>query len=501
MRRISLLVASAAILATAGIPADPGFAAKEKKVATPSVPKPFSAKEKANGAKYHTEILKEFGGTYVSPQTDYVVRVGKKIAISSGIAANESEFTVSFLNSPVNNAFAIEGGYIYITRQLVALCNSEAEMAGVLGHELEHTFARHLKSRKKRSTWLGVLGAIGTIGGAMIGDNGGIAGALGGLAREYSGTLAQVFSLSFSRSQEEEADDGGIRMLSKGGYDPTALSAMLNSLAMQTAVDQRAAGHLGGSIPEWASTHPDPIKRVGRALTVAAKYPKATLRNADGHMKAIDGMLFDDDPKEGVVDGNEFLHRDLKLRFAVPSGYGMANSAQAVQISGNGGKALFTIAGPYNGDKAAYVAAALKQLSGDKQTIPAGPISETTVNGVPAFYSETSVQQQNGSVRVMVFAYVNKANEALHFISITPANAGDPFDSMYRSFARLSDSQAAAIKPRRLDVVTVGKSDSIASLAGRMAYKSLQTERFMALNGLSANAPLTPGQKVKIVTY
>ncbi len=501
MRKISLLVAGVACLSIGNMATAPVYAAKAKKAAVPKVPKPFSAKEKANGAKYHTEILKEFGGAYQSPQTDYVVRVGKKIALASGIAANESEFTVTFLNSPVNNAFAIEGGYIYITRQLTALCNSEAEMAGVLGHEFEHSFARHVKDRQKRSTILGILGAVGTIGGAILGDNGGLAGILGQGLKEYAGPLAQIFTLSFSRSQEESADDGGIRMLSKAGYDPTALSAMLNSLAMQTAVDQRAAGHIGGAIPEWASTHPDPIKRVGRALTNAAKYPKATFRNADVHMKAIDGMMFDDDPKEGILDGQEFLHRDMKLKFSAPVGYGMANSSQAVQISGNGGKSLFTIAGAYSGDKAAYVAAALKQLTGDGQAIPAGPISDTTVNGVPAFYSEATVQQQNGAVRVTVFAYVTSATQALHFISITPTTATNPFEAMYRSFARLSASEAAAIKERKLRVVTVGKSDLVASLAGKMAYKSLQTERFLALNGLASNAVLASGQKVKIVTY
>jgi predicted Zn-dependent protease len=501
MRKFSLLVAGVACLSLGQMATEPVFAAKEKKASAPSVPKSFTAKEKENGAKYHTEILKEFGGAYQSPQTDYVVRVGKKIAMQSGMSQSESDITVTFLNSPVNNAFAIEGGYIYITRQLVALCNSEAEMAGVLGHEDGHTVARHVRKRQKRSTILGILGAVGTIGGAILGDNGGLAGILGQGLKEYSGTVAQLFTLSFSRAQEEQADDLGIQYLSKAGYDPTALSAMLNSLAMQSAVDQRAAGHLGGAIPEWQSTHPDPIKRVGRALTVAAKYPKATLRNADVHLKTIDGMMFDDDPKEGVVDGQEFLHRDMKLKFAVPTGYGMANSSQAVQISGNGGKSLFTIAGAYNGDKAAYVAAALKQLSGDQQTIPAGPITETTVNGVPAFYSESTVQQQNGAVRVTVFAYANSATQALHFISITPANAGNPFESMYQSFARLSASEAAAIKERKLRVVTVGKSDSVASLSGKMAYKSFQTERFLALNGLAANAVLTSGQKVKIVTY
>jgi predicted Zn-dependent protease len=501
MRKISLLLATVALASIGTVATVPSYAAKKKAtVVAPKAPKPFSATEKANGAKYHQEILKEFGGTYNSSQTAYVTRVGKKIAGYTGLGNGESDFTVTFLNSPVNNAFAIEGGYVYITRQLTALCNSEAEMAGVLGHELGHTAARHVKKREKRSTLLGILGAVGTIGGAILGDNGGIAGILGQAAQKYSGTLAQIFTLSFSRAQEEQADDLGIQYLSKAGYDPTALSAMLNSLAMQTAVDQKAAGHLGGSIPEWASTHPEPVKRVGRALTVASKYPAATLRNADAHMAAIDGMLFDDDPKEGVMDGNEFLHRDLRFKFAVPTGYGMSNGSTAVSISGNGGKGQFTL-GAFNGDKNAYMTAAYKQLTGDKgAAIPYGPISETTVNGIPAFYSEAIVKQQNGDVRVKVFAYAMNATTAYHFITLSPV-AGDPFEAMYRSFTKMSDSEAATIKERKLRIVKVDSNDTIASLSARMAYKSLQTERFMALNGLTSATPLKSGQRVKIVTY
>ncbi len=497
--RNKLILAFAASTMVAGLATSSGaIAQKSEKAAKP--PQPFTAKEKATGAKYHPEILKEFGGAYESPQTDYVQRVGKKIALQSGLANSESEFTVTFLNSAVNNAFAIEGGYIYITRQLVALCNSEAEMAGVLGHEVAHTAARHSKKRQRQATIANILGAIGTIGGAILGDRGGLAGALGGAAREYSGAVAQLFTLSYSRGQEEEADDLGIQYLSKAGYDPSALADMLNSLALQTAVDAKAAGQNAGPIPEWASTHPDPAKRVVRAATTARKYAASNLRNADAHLKAIDGMMYDDDPREGVIEGQEFLHPDLRLRFAVPPGFGMSNSSRAVSINGNGGKALFTTQA-YNGDRRAYIDAAFKAVVGEQQTVNYGEIRTTSVNGIPAFYASADVQtQRSGVVRLIVFAYEWSARQAFHFVTISPASSS-PFDSMFESVARLTDSQAAAIKPRRIRVVTVGRSDNVASLAGRMAYKNYQTERFLALNGLTSSATLTPGQKVKIVTY
>lgn len=495
MRSKALLALGASFLMVTGCVATQSVAATKAVKA----PKPFTASEKAAGAKYHPEIMKEFGDVYQSPQTAYVVQVGKKIALQSGLSSSANDFTVSFLNSPVNNAFAIEGGYVYITRQLAALCNSEAEMAGVLGHEVGHTAARHSKKRQKNATLLGILGAVGTIGGAVLGNNGGLAGALGGLAKEYAGPLSQLASLSYSRGQEEQADDLGIQYLSKAGYDPTALSDMLRSLALQTAVDGKAAGHLGGPVPEWSSTHPDPAKRVVRAATNAKKFPVATFRNADTHLNAINGMLYDDDPKQGVIDGQYFIHPDLKLKFAAPTGFGMSNGARAVTINGSGGQALFTTQA-YTGNKAAYIDAAFKAVVGKDQPITAGPINETTVNGIAAFTSTADLTTQNGVVRLTIFAYEFASNQAFHFATISPSSTS-PFTAMYQSVTRISQSEANAIKPRKLKVVTVGKSDTVASLSGKMAYKNYQNDRFLALNGMTSASTLKVGQKVKIVTY
>lgn len=494
-KKLAVLGGTAIALASVNVVAP----AAAQRNASASVPKPFSAQEKSEGAKYHPEIMKEFGGAMQSPQTAYVVRVGKNIAVQSGLGNGEKDFEVTLLNSSVNNAFAIPGGYVYITRQLVALCNSEAEMAGVLGHEVGHTAARHSKKRQQRSTIANILGIGGSIIGAALGDSGGLLGAIGGGLKQYSGVVAQFLTLKYSRGQEEEADDLGIRYLSRAGYDPTALSAMLNSLALQTAVDARVAGTGDNSVPEWASTHPDPAKRVVRAATRAKSYPANTVRKADTHMAAIDGMLYGDDPAQGVVEGQDFLHPDIKLKFTAPSGFGLQNGTEAVAINGNSGKAIFT-QGSFTGDRQAYIAAAFKSVSGQGQTIPVGQIRQTTINGIPAFYSSTVVKTQQGAREVTVFAYEWGGNVGYHFVTISAANA-NPFGGMFNSMTRLSNAQASAIKPRKLRVVTVGRADNIASLAGRMAYSSLQAERFRALNGLSSSAGVAAGQKVKIVTY
>jgi predicted Zn-dependent protease len=495
----NIFVLGTAVIAVSTMTVSAPLLAKSKKSTVAATPAPFSASEKQEGAKAHPDILKEFGGPMQSAQTDYVVRVGKNIAVQSGLGNAQSDFTVTLLNSSVNNAFAIPGGYVYITRQLVALCNSEAEMAGVLGHEVGHTAARHSKKRQKNATIASILGAVGTIGGALLGQNGGLLGAVGGGLKQYSGTFAQLFSLSYSRGQEEEADDFGIRYLSKAGYDPSALSDMLNSLAMQTAVDSRAAGMGDSRIPEWASTHPDPAKRVVRAAANAKAYPASTVRKADAYFAAINGMMYGDDPEQGVVEGQQFLHPTIKLKFAAPAGFGMQNGTDAISINGTGGQAIFT-QGSFTGDRSAYVDAAFKAISGNNPAIAHGPVNQTMVNGIPAFYSTAVVTTQQGQRELTVFAYEWAANTAYHFVTVSAAGSS-PFNGMFQSVARMSTSEIAGVKPRKLRVVTVAKNDTVATLSARMAYSSMQADRFLALNGMRSTAALKAGQKVKVVTY
>ncbi|MBP7952221.1 MAG: M48 family metalloprotease [Sphingorhabdus sp.] len=495
LRKYTMLL-GAAMLAGSFVAADTAEAKKKKGAA---VPQAITAKEKELGAKVHPEILAEFGGNYESPQTAYVTRVGKNIAVQSGLGNAESDFTVSFLNSPVNNAFAIPGGYIYITRQLAALCNSEAEMAGVLGHEVGHVAARHSEKRQRSAGRAQIAGLLGTVLGAVIGDNGGLAGLLGSGLQRYSGTVAQLFTLKYSRAQEEQADDLGIQYLSKAGYDPSALSDMLASLALQTSIDARAAGATSSSVPEWASTHPDPAKRVVRAAKNAQSYAKNDLRKQDTHYAAINNMLYGDDPKQGVIENQDFLHPDLRLKFTAPTGFGMQNGAQAVSVNGSTGKALFTTAS-YTGDRSAYIAAAFKAIGGDKP-VTYSQISDTTINGLPAFYATASIPTQNGAPNTLtVYAYEFSKTQAFHFVTIAPASQ-QPFAAMYQSVRRLSANEAAAIKPRKLRIVSVGRNDTMDSLSAKMAYGDLKKERFLALNGLRSDGQMTAGSKIKIVTY
>lgn len=497
-RRIVLIGTASAMAVTslAGLTGTTAHA--QSKISTVQA---ISAADKKQGAEYHPQLMAAYGGAYAAPQARYVEQVGKTIAIQSGLSGARDDFTVTLLNSNVNNAFAIPGGYIYVTRQLTALMNNEAELAGVLGHEVGHVAAEHSRKRNKKSTLATILGAVGTIGGAMLGDNGGLLGAIGGAAQQYSGTLAQaLLTLPYSRKQEYQADDLGIRYLIAAGYDPRALSTMLASLAAQSSLDARLMGQQS-EVPTWASTHPDPIKRVARAAKGAGTATTG-VTNRDTFLKQINGMLYGDDPKQGIVEGNSFLHPDFRLGFQAPNGYAMQNGTDAVSISGQGGKAQFRT-GAYSGNMESYIRNAFNVLTEDgKGTgISYNGISRTTVNGIPAAYATARVANGQQSVDVTVFAYEFGSAQAYHFVSITPAGSSATFTPMYNSMKRLTSQEAAAVKPRKVQVVTVGRNDTLQSLAMRMAYTSGQMERFLVLNALTANSALKAGDKVKIITY
>ncbi len=463
------------------------------KKSSASVPQAMSAKDKATGAKAHPELLAEFGGLYEAPQAAYVTTIGRKVASQSGLANQPTEFTISLLNSPVNNAFAIPGGYVYVTRQLMALMNSEAELASVLGHEVGHVAARHSQKRNNRATQAGLGAVLATVlGGVLLGGDG------AKLGQQLGGAIAQRYVLGYSRAQEYEADDLGVTYLTKSGYDPMASSTMLASLAAQTSLDARRAGKTENALPEWASTHPDPASRVTRARQKSiATGAKGKAVNRDAFIQMLDGMLYDDDPKQGVVEGSSFRHPELKLAFNAPSGFILSNGAQAVSLSGTGGQAQFS-GGPYDGNLDTYIGNVFKAVGGGQTTVNYGQVRRTTINGLDVGYATAQANTQSGQVDVTVYAYVFGPNTAYHIVAINPVGAST-FNSLFQSVRRLSATEAASIKPRRIDIVTVRSGDSIRSLSDRMAYPDYKLERFQVLNGLGANDTLKPGQKVKIV--
>ncbi len=458
--------------------------------AIPSASTPITQAEAQQGAEMHPQLLQEFGGAMSGPHADYVASIGQKIAYQSGLATSPGAFNVSLLNSSVNNAFAIPGGYVYTTRQLVGLMNNEAELAGVLGHEVGHVAARHSQRRQAKAQQNALLGLLGQVIGSVVGGN------IGGLIAEGS-QYTQLLTLKFSRAQELQADELGIQYLGTAGYDPRAMSTVLQSLAAQNALDAQLQGRPNATIPEWASTHPDPASRVQTALTKAQPMPGGAT-NHDLFLTHIDGLLYGDDPEQGVIEGQQFIHPQLRLAFTAPNGFYMVNGTRAVSINGQSGKAQLTTAS-YNGNLEDYVRAQFAALGGDQQKLAPSSLQRRTVNGIPAAVGMTRVNNGNSQVDVLVFAYEFAKDRAYHFAAIVPAGNSDVFTAMFNSMRRVSSTEAAAVIPRQIDVITVKSGDTISSLSRRMAYSDGQEARFRVLNALGTSDSLRAGQKVKVI--
>ena len=447
----------------------------------------------SQAAQQHPQIVAEFGGEESAARSAYVRNVGVRVANQSNIAGGGNAFRITTLNSPVMNAFAVPGGYLYVTRQLLGLTNDEAELASVLGHEAGHIAARHSQQRQ-RTGLLSQLGAL--LVGVVTGS---------GQLAQIAAQGAQLYTLKYSRSQELEADDLGVRYMAAAGYDPAASASFLASLGTWSDMETRLQGREDDqrAAPSWARTHPLSADRVSRSTQKAQATGRVGqgTRNRDQHLQAINGMIFDDDPAQGVVEGRDFLHPDLRLGFTVPEGFGIQNGTRAVAVIGTSGQAQFST-GPYSGNLDTYIGQVFRSVAGDQAQIRFSQPQRTTINGLEAAYSMARAQTQSGVVDVTVVAYEFDNSHAYHFVTVTRSGTGlGAFSPMVQSVRRLTAQQAAAIRPRVLQIVTVGANDTVQSLAGRMAYPTHQLERFRALNGLGTNGTIQRGQRVKLVVY
>ncbi len=486
--RLSRLFLAAGVLGTSGV-----AIAQQRGL----VERGPSQREVAQSQRQHPQVLAEYGGAETGARGAYVERVGRRVAASSGIANAGQALHFTVLNSPVENAFAQPGGYVYVTRQLMGLMNDEAELGFVLGHETGHIAANHAQRRESASTRNSILGVLGAVLGSVVG------GGFGDLIAQGSQYSSQLRTLSFTRNQEYEADTLGIRFLSAAGYDPLASSSMLAALSRSSALEARVQGRASRSTPEWAQTHPLNENRIRQAAALAQRDPiaGAGLRNRDAFLAQLDGVMVDDDPAQGVIDGRTFVHPDLRLQFVVPAGYLMQNGANAVTVAGSGGQAQFST-GRFNGDFGNYIGQVINGLTQGRAQVALAPLQQTTINGLPAAFVSGRAQTSSGVVDLSVMAYRFDAATAYHFILITKGGEGmRPFASMLGSLRRISPADAAAIRPRVIDVVSVRRGDTSASLAQKMAYRDYRIERFLSLNGIASGAALAPGQKVKLIVY
>ena len=449
------------------------------------------AKEKAIGAEQHPQLLAEFGGEYRAPEADYARRVGEKVAAAAGL---EGECTFTLVNSDVVNAFAVPGCYIYVTRGLMGVVNSEAELASVLAHEVGHIVAAHNRRQQQRSLLrsLGVW-AVGAITGSED------------LTR-IAGRAAEFFTLRYSRKQEYEADDLGIRYLAAAGYDPYAAGDMLGALGRHEQYMGRTRGRdEARAIPEWARTHPLAGNRVERAARTAA-----ATGIADGaipeleapYLRELDGLLYGDDPAQGFVDGRRFAHPVMRIGFEAPEGFTLTNSPRSILVEGPDGLRGEFGGGPMPaGGLPAYSQGLIRTLLRETPA-EAGRAETGRINGLPALFVPVLVQTEQGMIELSVASYDGGDGRAFHFILVAPPADGPraAIQSLAGSFRLLSDDEARSLRPRLIRTIRVGPGQTPASFAASMASDH-PLDHFLMLNGLAPGQAPKPGELVKIVTF
>ena len=452
----------------------------------------------AEAQRTHAELVQELGGEETGPRAAYVQSIGRRIGAMTGLANPGQALRFTLLNSAVENAFSVPGGHVYVTRQLMTIMDDESQLAFAMGHETAHIAANHAHVRQQYSQRNNVMGVLGQVLGAVLGNT-----VFGGMVSQSAERAAAMRTLSFSRDQEYQADTLAMRYVIGAGYDPAGGPGILAALTRASAMQARVQGRASRQTPEWASTHPLSENRSQRALQEARGTGRlgTGLRNRDLFLAQLEGVYVDDDPAQGVIEGPTFTHPDLRIQFTVPQGYLMQNGTYAVTVSGSAGKAQFT-GGRYAGSLDDYIYRVFQQLTRGQMQLQIPPPQHTSINGMPAAYTTARTRTSSGVVDVSVVAYQWDRDRVYHFVMLSPGGYGmGAFTSMANSLRRITPAEAAAIRPRVIDVVTVQRGDTVQSLAGRMAYRDFRLERFLSLNGLAVNTPLAPGQKVKLVVY
>lgn len=480
-RRRLLLAALAAAL-VASTPAAPALAQQQSLAG-------LSARDRQVGAQSRTEIVQEFGGVVSGPLADYVRSVAVKVGMASVPGSQAADWTVTVLDSPIPNAMATPGGYLYITRGLLAMINNEAELASVLGHEAGHVAARHSNKRNSRAT----IGALGSIAASIL---------LGSDAGNLVNTGSSALVAGYSRNQEREADTLGMRYALQAGYDPNAAATMLAGLDRVAAVEGQSGDRTGTQ--SIFSTHPVTAERVQRVQAQARATGRHGALNQHAFLSAINGMAYGDAADQGRISGTSFRHASLRLGFDAPAGFVLQNSPQAVTGQrADGARFAFTSAAaqPVNG-----APASLRSITDSVWTQLAGRLpqisyAERQIGGYQAAVSAARVRDTRGQTQDVGVNVLRLPGSPQVYLlrTIAPAGRGSELQGMVNSFRHLSEAEAAkAASGLHIKVVTVAAGDTADSLARRMAAPYNRVNSLLALNGITA-ADIRPGLELKLI--
>ena len=440
------------------------------------------------GRREHSKILKSFGGQYKDEAIkNYVSTIGNQLAAKSELPNIKWTFTV--LNSPVINALALPGGYIYVTRGLMALASNEAELAGVLAHEIGHVTARHTAQRYSSSLLAGGVSIAASI-------------FLGSSAGDLANFAGKAAIQSYSRKQEFEADTLGVRYLARGNYNTSAMGTFLKKLRAHSQLEARRHKKDPANVDQgdMFATHPRTIDRVNRAIAATTSTKTGHRLGTVDYMERLHNMVYGDDPKEGLIKGQMFIHPEMRFRFIVPDGFLLINTPRAVIAKGPSDAAIQfdTVNKPYNNSMVNYI----KRIWAPKTTFPR--VDKIKVNGMPGATAKTQIRKKNGVFDLQLTAIKYNNSRIYRFIFLTRSNQTK---LLYRSLRQttfslknISHSEAKKIRPARVLVKAVGAENSIKSFTQLMSAKPFSEETFRVINGLQPYEPLKQGKLIKIIS-
>ena len=449
------------------------------------------AQEIQLGKEMDVQVRKEMG-VYNDPELQkYVEQVGSRLARASQRPNLPWHFAV--VDEPAINAFALPGGYIYLTRGILPFLDNESQLAGVLGHEIGHVTARHSAQQYTQATTAG-LGV--TLLSIFVPE-----------ARPFQGlteTALGVLFLKHGRDDELEADRLGVDYTASTGWNPAGVGGMLQTLAR---LDE-ATGERRG-VPNWLSTHPAPADRVGQVQAYIAKSsarPVGTAGTSAANdeaefLRRVDGIVFGDSPSQGVIRGNTFLHPDLRLSITFPRGWEIQNSrSQVVARAAEQNEFMVLQLVPNPSGSIEQIAqgtmanAGFRQLDGQR----------AQVNGLDAYVGTYQGQMQGLGNVVTLAAHIVHGRNVYLFAGLAPPNdfgdAQNQFGQSIRSFRELSREEAGNIRPNRVDIYTARAGDTWESIARRMGeWANIKPSTLAIMNNYEPNQAPRPGDRIKIV--
>ena len=447
------------------------------------------AEEAAIGAQQDVEIRREMGVYNDSALQGYVEDLGQRLARVSHRPNLRWSFTI--VDSPAINAFALPGGYIYVTRGLLAYLDDESELAGVLGHEIGHVTARHAAQAYTRQAQTGLGLAILSIFVPSTAP-----------FTDLSATGLSVLFLKNDRDAELEADRLGVEYGSGAGFDPGGVPRFLTTLARVNAMSERG-------VPNWLSTHPDPGSRVVKAEPLAGKFASAEAKavNREQYLERIDGLVFGDSAEDGIVRGRDFLHPLLRLGITFPDGWELANTSTAVLAQMPGTQhfmVLQQVEVPRQGGQSGAMAigdAAIESMRKAGYKVMDGSVER--INGSEAHIGVYSGKAKEVGKVLMRAAHVMIGRQMYVIAGFAPEKEFPQVDPDFlqaaRTFRQLSAAEASAVRPNRIALHLVKAGETWQSIATRQGRDFVNAATLAIMNDRDIHVQPQPGDRIKIV--